>query len=70
MQERQHVWFQERRAPREELEACVASQETEAKLREDIAWAGELLGIRVVDHVVIAERGYYSFDEAGDLAES
>jgi DNA repair protein RadC len=32
--------------------------------------AGELLGIRVVDHVVIAERGYYSFDEAGDLAES
>jgi DNA repair protein RadC len=32
--------------------------------------AGELLGIRVVDHVIIAERGYYSFDEAGDLAES
>ena len=32
-----------------------------------LARAGELLGIRVVDHVVVAERGYYSFSEAGDL---
>jgi DNA repair protein RadC len=37
-----------------------------ARLRE----AGELLGIRVVDHVIVAERGYHSFDEAGDLADS
>lgn len=35
------------------------------RLRE----AGELLGIRVVDHVIVAERGYHSFDEAGDLVD-
>jgi hypothetical protein len=29
--------------------------------------AGEVLGVRVLDHVVVAERGYHSFSEAGDL---
>jgi DNA repair protein RadC len=29
--------------------------------------AGELLGIRILDHVVVAERGYYSFSEQGGL---
>ena len=29
--------------------------------------AGELLGIRVMDHVVVAERGFYSFREHGEL---
>jgi DNA repair protein RadC len=33
------------------------------RLRE----AGELLGIRVVDHVVVAEQGYHSFSENGGL---
>jgi len=32
-----------------------------------LARAGEILGIRVVDHVVVAERGYQSFREAGLL---
>jgi serine/threonine-protein kinase len=27
--------------PRDELEACIASPETEAKLQDDIAWAHE-----------------------------
>lgn len=31
--------------------------------------AGRLLGIRVLDHVVVAERGYYSFREAGEMAQ-
>jgi len=31
--------------------------------------AGELLGVRVVDHVVVADAGYFSFQEAGELAE-
>ena len=31
--------------------------------------AGRLLGIRVVDHVIVAEAGYFSFREAGLLAE-
>ena len=29
--------------------------------------AGELLGIRVLDHVVVADRGYHSFSESGEL---
>jgi DNA repair protein RadC len=28
--------------------------------------AGRLLGIRVLDHVIVAEGGYFSFQEAGD----
>ena len=32
-----------------------------------LARAGELLGIRVLDHVVVAERGYVSLREEGDL---
>lgn len=31
--------------------------------------AGELLGVRVVDHVVVAERGFYSFREHGEIGE-
>ena len=30
--------------------------------------AGELLGIRVVDHVVVAEGGFFSFQEAGEFS--
>ena len=36
---------------------------------ERLARAGELLGIRVLDHVVVAERGYVSLREEGALAE-
>jgi len=32
-----------------------------------LARAGEILGIRVVDHVIVAERGYYSFGDKGEL---
>ena len=34
------------------------------RLRE----AGELVGIRVVDHVIVAEGGYHSFEEEGELS--
>jgi DNA repair protein RadC len=34
---------------------------------ERLAQAGELMGIRVLDHVVVAEHGYHSFQEAGEL---
>ncbi|MED5262489.1 MAG: JAB domain-containing protein, partial [Myxococcota bacterium] len=30
--------------------------------------AGKVLGIPIMDHVVVAEQGYYSFQAAGDLA--
>ncbi len=29
--------------------------------------AGRLIGVRVLDHVVVAERGYYSFRENGEI---
>lgn len=29
--------------------------------------AGELLGIRVLDHIILGEKGYYSFADAGVL---
>lgn len=34
---------------------------------ERLERVGELLGIRVLDHVVVAEQGYYSFQEADEL---
>lgn len=37
------------------------------RVTERLVAAGELLGIRVVDHVVVAERGYHSFSESGAL---
>ena len=38
------------------------------EVTERLVAAGELMGIRVLDHVVVAEHGYHSFQEAGDLA--
>ncbi len=37
------------------------------RVTERLAQAGELMGIRVLDHVVVAEHGYHSFQEAGEL---
>ena len=37
------------------------------RVTERLVAAGELIGIRVVDHVIVAERGYHSFSEAGEL---
>ena len=37
------------------------------QVTERLVRAGEVLGIRVLDHVVVAERGYHSFREAGAL---
>jgi DNA repair protein RadC len=39
------------------------------EVTERLSSAGEILGIRVVDHVIVAERGYHSFREAGDLPD-
>jgi DNA repair protein RadC len=32
-----------------------------------LSQAGQIMGIRIVDHVVVAESGYFSFCEAGEL---
>jgi DNA repair protein RadC len=37
------------------------------KVTERLVGAGELLGIRVIDHVIVAERGYHSFNDSGAL---
>ncbi len=37
------------------------------RVTERLQRAGEVLGIRVLDHVVVAEHGYHSFNEAGEL---
>ncbi len=36
---------------------------------ERLVAAGRLLGIRVVDHVIVADSGYFSFQEAGLIPE-
>lgn len=35
---------------------------------ERLLAAGELIGIRVLDHVIVAEHGFHSFNEAGSLS--
>jgi len=44
--------------------------EEDREVTRRLARAGEILGIRVLDHVVIAEHGFYSFREAGELDAS
>jgi DNA repair protein RadC len=40
------------------------------EVTERLSRAGEILGVRVVDHVIVAERGYHSFREAGDMQQT
>ncbi len=40
------------------------------EVTERLVAAGELLGVRILDHVIVAERGYHSFREAGALETS
>lgn len=37
--------------------------EDDLKITERLRSAGELMGIRIIDHVIIAEHGYYSFSQ-------
>jgi len=46
--------------------SCFPS-ETDKKLTQRLTEAGRLLGIHVVDHVILAEGGWYSFAEEGWL---
>lgn len=43
---------------------------SEADLRMHNQWteAGQNLGLRVRDHVIVTRRGYYSFQEAGRIS--
>ena len=37
--------------------------EDDLKVTERLRSAGELMGIRIVDHIIIAEKGFYSFSQ-------
>lgn len=37
--------------------------EDDLKITERLKNAGDLIGIRIIDHIIIAEEGYYSFSE-------
>lgn len=39
--------------------------EADLRMHEQLAEAGKILGIRILDHVIVARKGYYSFQEAG-----
>jgi DNA repair protein RadC len=38
------------------------------KTQEQLVQAAKILGIRVLDHVIISKKGYYSFQEAGRIS--
>jgi DNA repair protein RadC len=39
--------------------------EADLKTQEQLVQAAKILGIRVLDHVIVSKKGYYSFQEAG-----
>jgi len=38
---------------------------SDLKIQEQLAEAGKILGIKVLDHIIISKKGYYSFQENG-----
>jgi len=38
---------------------------SDLKIQEQLTEAGKILGIRVLDHLIVAKKGYFSFQEAG-----
>lgn len=43
--------------------------ESDIDLTRQSVQAGELLGIKVLDHLIVTAKGYYSFEEAGFIEE-
>jgi DNA repair protein RadC len=39
--------------------------ESDLRIHEQLTEAGKILGIRVLDHLIVTRKGYYSFQEAG-----
>jgi DNA repair protein RadC len=38
---------------------------SDLKIHEQLTEAGKILGIKVLDHIIISKKGYYSFQENG-----
>ena len=43
--------------------------ESDLNIHRQLTEAGKILGIQVLDHVIVTRKGYYSFQEAGLLAD-
>ena len=43
----------------------IQPSEADLRLHDQLAEAAKILGIRVLDHVIVTRKGYYSFQEAG-----
>ena len=43
----------------------VQPSEADLKTQEQLEQAAKILGFRVLDHVIVSKKGYYSFQEAG-----
>lgn len=43
----------------------VKPSESDLKIQEQLTQAAKILGIRVLDHIIVARSGHYSFQEAG-----
>lgn len=39
--------------------------EADLRIHDQLTEAGKILGLRVLDHIIVARKGYYSFQEAG-----
>ncbi len=39
--------------------------EADRRIHDQLAEAGKILGIRILDHLIVTRKGYYSFQEAG-----
>jgi DNA repair protein RadC len=39
--------------------------ETDLRMHEQLTEAGKILGLRVLDHIIVAKKGHFSFQEAG-----
>ena len=39
--------------------------ETDAKTQRQLTEAGKILGLRILDHIIVTKKGYFSFQEAG-----
>lgn len=43
----------------------VQPSDADLRTHEQLTEAGKLLGLRVLDHIIVARKGYFSFQEAG-----
>ncbi len=41
--------------------------EADLRIHDQLTEAGKILGLRVLDHVIVSRRGYYSFQEGGRI---